>query len=128
MAAAKTKAPKKNIQAGVISEWGPFDKNTYVTTEHGDYGLEAGKVLSFDYVQKLNKSTLEMETVPVAQRRRATEDEIEAAGVDLSKMQPGPAFHAAKASANKSQVMEITINGEGTFPGVVKKAPVKEDH
>jgi len=130
-APTKAKAPKKNVQAGVISEWGPFDKNTYVTTPHGDYGVQAGQVLSFEFVQKLNKSTLEMETVPVAHRRRATEEEVEAAGVDLSKMQPSQAFWDAKNKKDSPQLLEITVNGgaEGqTFPGVVKQAPVKEDH
>ena len=127
----KTKKEQGNIQAGVISQWGPFDQNTYVTTQHGDYGLSAGLILSFDYVEKLNKSTLEMETVPVAQRRRATEEEIEAAGVDLSHMQPSKAFHDALDRKNAPQMLEITVNGgvDGeTFPGVMKQKPVKEDH
>ena len=126
-----TKKAKSNITAGVISEWGPFDQNTYVTTQHGDYGLAAGLVLSFDYVEKLNKNTLEMETVPVAQRRPATEDEKDAAGVDLSHMEPSQAFYDAKDRKNAPQLLEITVNGgvDGeTFPGVMKRKPVKEDH
>lgn len=128
--AAKTKV-KKNVQAGVIQEWGPFEDNTYVTTQHGDYGVPAGQVLSFDYVEKLNKSTLEMETRPIPVRRAATVDEIEASGVDLSKMLPSQAFHDAKDRKNKPQMLEITVNGgvDGeTFPGVIKAAPVAEDH
>lgn len=134
MAAAKTKAPakpKKNVQAGVISEWGPFDSNTYVTTQYGDYSVQAGQVLSFTFVEKLNKQTLEMETVAVPNRRRATDQEVADAGVDLSKMQPSQAFWDAKNKKEAPQLLEITVNGgvEGqTFPGVVKQAPVKEDH
>ena len=128
--AAKTKE-KKNVQAGVIQEWGPFEDNTYVTTQHGDYGVPAGQVLFFEFVEKLNKGTLEMETVPVPKRRAATAVEIEAADVDLSKMLPSQAFYDARDRKNKPQLMEITVNGgvDGeTFPGVLKSAPVAEDH
>ena len=139
MATAKTKtkavtqedAPMKRIQSGVISEWGPFAVNTYVTTPHGDYGLMPGHVLTFDMVEKLNKNTLEMETVAVPNRRRATQAEIDASGIDLSAMQPGPAFFAARDKKNAPQLLEITVNGgvDGeTFPGIIKQAPVQEDH
>jgi hypothetical protein len=141
MAATKTstekaEAPEQemqpiNRQAGVITLWGPFANNTYVTTPHGEYSLQPGWVLGFDFVQRMNKKSLEVETVPVAQRRKATAKEIEAAGVDLSAMQPSKAFFDARDRADTPQSLQITVNGglEGeTFPGVLKRAPVKENH
>jgi len=115
-----------NVSSGVISQWGPFDQNVYVTTPHGDYGLPAGQVLWFEWIDKVDRDSLEIVKVPVPKRRRATDEEIEISGVDLSHMQPGRAFYDIKEGREAPQQMEITINGEGTFPGVIKNAPVAE--
>lgn len=123
MAATKT---KKNRSAGTIQAWGPFEDNHYVTTPHGDYSLEAGKVLEFELIDKVDKETLQIVKVAMPVYRKATKAEIESSGVDLSRLQPSAAFRTTMDAKNPVQEMNITINGEGTFPGVIKQAPVPE--
>ncbi len=118
--------PIRNVAAGVISQWGPFAQNTYVTTPHGDYGLPAAQVLTFTKAQKVDKDSMEIIDYFKPVRRKATKEEVRTSGVDLSHMQPSSAFFNAEEAASTAQIMEITINGEGSFPGVVKQAPVVE--
>lgn len=125
MAATKT---KKNRSAGTIQAWGPFEDNHYVTTPHGDYSLEAGKVLEFELVDKVDRETLEIVKVAQPRYRRATQAEKDAAGVDLTHLEPGAGYFSTMDATNQVQLMDITINGEGSFPGVIKQAPVAEDH
>ncbi len=115
--------------AGVIDRWGPFEENTYVTNQYGEFTVQGGHILTFDFVQKLNKGTLEMETVPVPRRRKATAEELAQYGVTLEKQKPNAQLMEQAARKVAPQLMEITINdGKGTFPGVLKQAPVAEDH
>ncbi len=139
MAAAKKKTEEvaeapvlgTTASAGVIDRWGPFEENTYVTNQYGEYTVQAGHILSFEMVQKLNKQTLEMETVPVPRRRKASAEELALYGVTLEKQKPNKQLMDQAARKGAPQLMEITINGgkDGeTFPGVLKQAPVAEDH
>lgn len=115
--------------AGVIDRWGPFEDHTYVTNQYGEYTVQPGYVLTFDFKQKLNKNTLEMETVPVPVRRKATAEELAHYGVTLEAQKPNKQLMEQAAEQSAPQLMEITINdGKGTFPGVLKQAPVVEDH
>ena len=123
--AAKTKA---NRSAGTIQAWGPFEDNHYITTPHGDYSLEAGKVLEFELVDKVDRESLEIIKVAMPVYRRATKAEVESAGVNLTHLEPGAGFYSTIDASNPIQQMDITINGEGTFPGVIKQAPVSEDY
>ena len=117
--------------AGTIDRWGPFEENTYVTNQFGEYTVQAGHILTFEMVDKLNKNTLEMEKVPKPIRRKATAEELELYGVTLEKQKPNQQLMDQAARKQAPQLMEITINGgpDGeTFPGVLKQAPVVEDH
>ena len=132
---AKTEEPTEvpvlgtTASAGVIDRWGPFEEYTYVTNQYGDYGLQAGLVLTFEMKERLNRDTFEMETVPVPIRRAATADELAQYGVTLEKQKPNMQLMEQAAQKAAPQLMEITINdGKGTFPGVLKQAPVVEDH
>lgn len=129
----KTDAPivGTTASAGVIDRWGPFEEHTYVSNQYGEYTVQAGHILTFDMVEKLNKHTLEMETVPVPVRRKATAEEMELYGVTLEKQKPNQQLMDQAERKDAPQLMEITINGgkDGeTFPGVLKRAPVAEDH
>ena len=133
--AAKKKAEAPVLgttaSAGVIDRWGPFEENTYVTNQYGEYSVKAGHILTFDMVDRLNKQTLEMEKVAKPVRRKATAEELELYGVTLEKQKPNKQLMDQVARKQAPQLMEITINGgaEGeTFPGVLKQAPVPEDH
>ena len=139
MAAAKKKAEKPadapvlgtTASAGVIDRWGPFEENTYVTNQHGEYTVQAGHILMFEMVDKLNKNTLEMEKVAKPVRRKATAEELELYGVTLEKQKPNKQLMEQSRKKSAPMLMEISINGgaEGeTFPGVMKRAPVAEDH
>ena len=133
--AAKKKAEAPVLgttaSAGVIDRWGPFEENTYVTNQYGEYTVQAGHILTFEMVEKLNKNTLEMELVPKPIRRKATAEELELYGVTLEKQKPNKQLMEQSKRKDAPQLMEITINGgqDGeTFPGVLKQAPVAEDH
>ena len=121
-------APIMGQAAGTITAWGPFDDYTYVTTPYGDYGLEAGLILTFEAYQRFNKDTGEMEIAQRPIRTRATQEQLDQYGVSLDKQKPNQQILDAVKQGRAPQAMEITINGEGTFPGVVKQKPVKEDH
>jgi hypothetical protein len=120
--AAKTKG-LVGQSAGQINAWGPYEEYTYVTTPNGEYGLQAGWVLTFELVDKINRDTMEIEKVAKPVRTKATREQLDQFGVDLSKQDPTPQKEIERAA----QSINIVIDGE-TFPGLVKQQPVPEDH
>lgn len=51
------------------SDYGPYPEYLIVTTQYGEYGLEAGDILFFEHVDKLNRETGKIEKVPVPRYR-----------------------------------------------------------